>query len=1016
VVTQTDAEDVLPQHQALEAPVVESSEHETTAAPSQAEDVNGPPSSVVQEPGQSTEVIPEAEEPLHSNLPSSRPQEPSASEVDDTQQEKVALTDGPELPNHDEVQIVSVPEPPALREVEPAIDAGTAPPVSDVPLPKIETTKQRRKRIAEEESQREEQERLDQESFDQYRIDQERLEMARLEQKRLERERMRQERLEKERIEQERLEEERLQQERLEQEQLEAERVETERLEAERVERERVETERLEAERLGRIRAEQERLVNERIEQDRFEQEQVERQRREQLELEKQRLEEQRIENEALEQKSLEQAAAAAAAAAEAAEATRNIILQAQAEASQKTKDREGPNSMPAENAVREVGEGPNAPSPAHSATSAKRVLKAVIEPAHLSTPPPEDIPQPHVSPSDMRTSNPGSRLPTPAASVGRTSSPRSVATDASKSRAHALEQPPPQPRPIQRSDDLDHVTPGRHASSSPALPAPRPQAVSQLIDDNRPPAPSPPVGRLRARHAPAFEDTEDDSDSAMVRTSRRQFRGVGGGEEYDRPSGSYPQQPAHHRFASRVPAEQSYPNPPPPQQPPGYHPYYPPAAPPHYQNHNYRVSQPGYPPPNPYGPSSHPTSSPYTEPWNYPPGYRHDSPPQRHDTLVTRDYPLGLAPLDTRAGFGDDPGDVFSRIAQAIPDLHVLLARYKETHGQLSVREELLRRSSIEQEERLRVKDNEIADLKEQVRNLEHRYSTETNRLRDSLAEQARELHDQRIETERFKKEAQETKIALEAAMQSWEAKYKELAEAHAVLIRTSAEEKASFDEWKSSLTTRTDAEKIALAIQFDKRLKEADVLAADQRQEAIEAFAKERDELIADHERRHFELQASFDQLRNELETKLSLAQQDREEAFRHERESREVWLAEREALMKSHRDDRESIRTSWDEQRDVLEAQYKKSKDESDRAWIELHADASKRAEEENARVNQLIKEKEELQKKYNALRAESEQEKAIIKSVATNLESEKSRLEKLMECYGDIAEIKSKGDTY
>jgi serine/arginine repetitive matrix protein 2 len=50
------------------------------------------------------------------------------------------------------------------------------------------------------------------------------------------------------------------------------------------------------------------------------------------------------------------------------------------------------------------------------------------------------------------------------------------------------------------------------------------------------------------------------------------------------------------------------------------------------------------------------------------------------------------------------------------------------------------------------------------------------------------------------------------------------------------------------------------------------------------------------------------------------------------------------------------------------------------------------------------------------KYDALRTESEKEKAIIKSVASNLESEKSRLEKLMECYGDIAEIKSKGDTY
>ena len=60
--------------------------------------------------------------------------------------------------------------------------------------------------------------------------------------------------------------------------------------------------------------------------------------------------------------------------------------------------------------------------------------------------------------------------------------------------------------------------------------------------------------------------------------------------------------------------------------------------------------------------------------------------------------------------------------------------------------------------------------------------------------------------------------------------------------------------------------------------------------------------------------------------------------------------------------------------------------------------------------------MTKEKEELIKKYDELKAESQKEKEVIKSVATNLESEKARLEKLMDCYGDIAEIKSKGDTY
>jgi len=370
-----------------------------------------------------------------------------------------------------------------------------------------------------------------------------------------------------------------------------------------------------------------------------------------------------------------------------------------------------------------------------------------------------------------------------------------------------------------------------------------------------------------------------------------------------------------------------------------------------------------------------------------------------------------------------DDPGEVFSRISQAIPDLHVLLARYKETHGQLSVREELLRRAGIEQEEKLRAKDEEIADLKEKTRSLENKYSTEASRLRmqiGNLEEQAKELQEQRRETEKFKNEALETKAALDAAMTSWEAKFKELEEAHALLQRTSAEEKAKtwadFEEWKSTTNTRNDAEKIALAIQFDKRLKEASVAAENAQQEAIAAHVQEKEELRSEHQRQQLERQDSFERVRNELEVKLATAQKDHEEALKHERQSREVWLAEREALIKSHQDDRDSLRKGWEEQRDLMDAQFKKSKDESDKAWIELHADTSKKADDEKARADILAREKEELLKKYNELRADTEKEKGVIRSVAANLESEKSRLEKLMECYGDIAEIKSKGDTY
>lgn len=886
-----------------------------------------------------------------------------------------------------------------------------------------------------------------QERLDKERAEQLKLEKERLEQQRLEKERLEQEQLKQERLEQERLEKERLQRERLEHERLEQERLQRERLELERLERERAEQERIKQEELEKERNEQRRLETERLEQQRLEEESASRRRLEFEQLEKEKLERDRILLEQIERDNLKNERAALDRSKADIETPENrrtsagpqrpeqaVIeqvytsgerfgLQHQDEASEHRRPPEqqyarSPASPPAslgERSLNQRSSGPTSPTEGQP-----MMYKEVPDvPAQLPTPQSASSQRPTM-PNELRTSKPASRLPTPTTSVGRGSSPRSTIVEDSLARSSHS------PSQAHRSQDVEHVTDSRHATSSPALPAPRPQAVSQIIADSRPPAPSPPVGRARPRHVPAF-DTDDESDSSAMVRPRRQYRG---GEEFPRDGSSgsaqgYPPQPTHHRsvFASRVPAETAYSNPPPPQ-PPGYHPgvsgYYPSTAPPHYQNHNYRVSQQGYPPTNAYGPSNHSSSSPYTEPWNYPPGYRHDSPPHhRHDTLVSRDYPLGLAPLDTRPALGDDPGDVFSRIAQAIPDLHVLLARYKETHGQLSVREELLRRSSIEQEQRLRLKDDEIAELKERTRTLEQKYSTEAGRLRfqiGNLEEQAKELQEQRTETDKFKREASESKIALEVAMRSWDAKYKELEEAHAILARSSAEDKATFEEWKSTYTTRNDAEKIALAIQFDKRLKEADVLAESQRQEAIASFLREKDELRSDYDREQLERQASFEQERIELESRLEAAQRDRDEALQHERESREIWQAEREALLKSHQDDREGSRKSWDEQRDLLEAQYKKSRDESDKAWIELHADASQKVNEEKARVDELVKEKEELQRRYNALKAESEQEKAIIKSVASNLESEKSRLEKLMECYGDIAEIKSKGDTY
>ncbi|KAF2679381.1 hypothetical protein K458DRAFT_408233 [Lentithecium fluviatile CBS 122367] len=661
--------------------------------------------------------------------------------------------------------------------------------------------------------------------------------------------------------------------------------------------------------------------------------------------------------------------------------------------------------------------------------------VEAKSEPAPEPEPASVDVesapaPEPEPTPIEAKSppiSKPASPIPPSVTPEPVPSPPPSVT--APSPLPVAAEPPPPAPeaapsppRSVAAPQSPRSVATERLPASAPVQSPPKASAVKQVIEESRPPAPSPPVTRVRPRHVPAFDDDIDD-DSALIQP---RLRGEALSRDSSRGSTYPPPQQPRSLFASRVPAEH-YPNPapppPPPPPPPQYHQprYYPPAAPSYYHGHGHNMSQSGgYPP---YGPPSH-ASSPYQESWGHVPNYAPygtHSPPQRHDSMGSREY--GPPAIESGSAIEDDSGDVFSRIAQAIPDLHVLLAKYKETHGQLGVREELLRRASAEQQEKLRIKDDEITTLRERLANMEHKHSTEAGRLRLSIGnmeEQVKELGEKLALTEGYKDEAERLRATLTVTMQSWETKYKELEEAHANLQKISAEEMAKalaeFEEWKTTTTTRNDAEKIALAIQFDKKLKEADVAHENLRQETAAAFVKEKEDLRSELQRQLREREANFDNMRKELETKLGAAQLDGEQALKRERETMEVWSKERGTLVQAHREDIESLRKSWEDQRALLEGQHKKIKDESDKAWIDLHAEANRMANEHKAVAEQLRKDKEELQKQYNDLRAEHEKEKQVIKTVANNLDAEKSRLEKLMECYGDIAEIKSKGDTY
>jgi chromosome segregation ATPase len=128
----------------------------------------------------------------------------------------------------------------------------------------------------------------------------------------------------------------------------------------------------------------------------------------------------------------------------------------------------------------------------------------------------------------------------------------------------------------------------------------------------------------------------------------------------------------------------------------------------------------------------------------------------------------------DNSSAIEDDPSDLLGRVHHAIPDLELLLRRYKETHGELGVREALVRKKEAESAEVVKRKEEHINRLMNQFHDAETKHAREYNKLRlhiGNLEENMKELEE--------RLHASETHRKREAASN------KELAEQKTVLVR---------------------------------------------------------------------------------------------------------------------------------------------------------------------------------------------------------------------------------------
>lgn len=319
-----------------------------------------------------------------------------------------------------------------------------------------------------------------------------------------------------------------------------------------------------------------------------------------------------------------------------------------------------------------------------------------------------------------------------------------------------------------------------------------------------------------------------------------------------------------------------------------------------------------------------------------------------------------------------------------------MLLSRSKETHGELSLRDQLLRKAEAQSAETVKQKEEHVNQLTQRLQEMEKNQASESNKYRlhiGNLEDKQVELEEKLTNAELGKKATEELKLDLEEQKAI-------LLRERMTLAKVATEEKEciikEFENWKIESRGLLDAEK----------------------QKSAEAMVSKK------------EVEERFERMRQDFETKLNKTQGTLESSIKAERENREQWSAEREALTKSWEEERANFTEKLDEQRQALVKRHEddvairmsKNKEEIHDLLMSFAKIQEGLNKDYTIEIDNL---KQELTKQKEAWDKERVDLRSMVAGVnvaASSLQAEKGRLQKLIESFGEVTDIKSKGDAY
>ncbi|KAI9787395.1 MAG: hypothetical protein M1816_007528 [Peltula sp. TS41687] len=431
--------------------------------------------------------------------------------------------------------------------------------------------------------------------------------------------------------------------------------------------------------------------------------------------------------------------------------------------------------------------------------------------------------------------------------------------------------------------------------------------------------------------------------------------------------------------------------------------------------------------------------------------------------------------------------------ISAALPDLHQFFSRFRETHGQLGVREEIIRKTEAQQAETLKQKGIHIGALESELESLRAKHSAESNKLRLQIGnleekqkesnEKLKELADKRTELSETLSILVEGNVQLQREKESLQKKMDDLRQDHlkeragmlkdfeasrrAAQAGFEAEKKNMRDEFEERMQQAEDenGERMKqLEDEYEEQLKQTEVeheTIARQTEEEHQAKLKQVEEehesrlkqvqedhesklkqiqeehgsglkqTEDDHEAKLKQVESDYEQKladltsqctqeketmsgefvreKSELDSNLAAKQQELEQTLAKERED---WQKEREELLKGWQEERETLVQDNESKSKMLAEEHTKNEGSLHAKLKKLEADLKVARNEKTA----VTKSKNDLEKGWDSEKAKLERAIIELRGVADNLDKEKSKLQKMVEAFGEITDIRSKGDTY